>query len=71
VRLTGAEQFLLVREVVVDRQALDLRSPGDFGDRGVSGADLLMELHRRLDDAFAGAALALRTGLQLISALFT
>src|SRR5207247_9173253 len=65
----GARQRQLVWEVAVDRHPSDTRALGDVAERRRRGADRLVQLDRRLDDATTGLMLLLGTALQLVAAI--
>jgi hypothetical protein len=69
VGLASAEELDFLGEVVVDRQALDVGPPCDLGDGRLRGTNLLVELHRGLNDPLARPPLALCACLQLVPSL--
>jgi hypothetical protein len=64
--LARAEQSAILGKVVVDGQPRNACPPRYFGDRGLRWTNLLVELHRSLDDARARLSLALGTRLELV-----
>ena len=68
--LAGAEELDVLGEVVVDGQTLDLGPPRDLGNRRLRGTNLLVELHRGLNDALAGQPLTFGARLQLVPSFF-
>jgi hypothetical protein len=67
----SCKQLAVLGKVVVHREPLDPRAPGDLGHRGPSRAHLLVELGSGGDDPFPGVVLVLGTRSEFVLSLLT